>query len=173
MQKLENILKSKGRVTREIMEEFFSQKPIIKIRDTIEQMGLDRHMPIELCSCEIAILTPYGILMQIRQMDNEQLGLWGGVIREYESPENAAIRELFEETGILITRKQLEPIEVDVHEHTYSNGDKAVFKSYRYMVRFDQVPKVTTDAESVGVIVVSHTILSHQHDFIKRLLGEK
>lgn len=129
-------------------------------------------MPIELESTEIALLTPFGVLMQIRPTDKDQLGTWGGVILDGETPEDGAVRELFEETGVEISKEQLEFVETNEHYHQYGNGDKAFFKSYRYIVRFDIVPKITTDEESVGAVMVVHTILSHQQDFIKRVLGE-
>lgn len=170
---LKACLESTGRVTRKIKETYFQGTSFKEIRDTIEQLGLDRHMPIELFSTEIAIVTPLGILMQIRPSDNDQLGLWGGVLHDGEEPVSGALRELYEETGLVFGRSQLEYIETNTHEHEYANGDKAVFTSYRYAVRLDKVPKITTDEESVGVFMVVHTIISHQHEFIKRLLGEK
>lgn len=167
----ERILNS-NRVTYEVKKEVFPGMTVKAIRNTLEEMGLDRHMPIELHSTEIALVTPFGILMQIRPSDKDQLGLWGGVIEENETPEDGAIRELLEETGILISKKKLEFVEVNEHYHKYANGDQAYFKSYRYIVRFDNVPQIVTDEESVGAVMVVHTILSHQQEFVKRVLGE-
>lgn len=162
-----------GRVTSDIKKEYFYGSGFGTIRDKLEEMGLDRHMPIELRSTEIAVVTPFGIMMQIRPSDKNQLGLWGGVLNDGEEPEDGAIRELVEETGIQLSKGQLEFVELNEHFHEYANGDKAYFKTYRYVVKFESIPKITTDEESVGAFMVVHTILEHQRDFIKRLLGEK
>lgn len=164
---------SQGRVSFAIKESFFPNCTVGEIRNKLEELGLDRHMPIELVSTEIALLTPFGVLMQIRPSDNDQLGTWGGVVEYGETPEESAIRELFEETGLRISADQLEFVEINSHFHEYSNGDKAYFFSHRYIVKFDHIPNITTDEESVGAIMVVHTILSHQQEFIKRVLGEK
>ncbi|MBR3614752.1 MAG: NUDIX domain-containing protein [Clostridia bacterium] len=129
-------------------------------------------MILELRSTEIAVLTPFGVIMQIRAYDHDQLGLWGGVLEEDEEPAAGAVRELKEETGLEITEEQLQFVEINEHFHEYANGDKAYFHSYRYILELDYVPKIVTDEESVGAIMVVHTILSHQQEFVKRVLGE-
>lgn len=141
-----------------------------QVRDLLEANGIDRHTTLELESVEIALLTPFGVLMQIRPLDKDQLGLWGGVMEKGETPKEAAVRELYEETRIEISLSQLEEAGIDEHFHEYSNGDKAQFKAYRFIVRFDYVPKVTTDEESVGAVMVAHTILKHQQDFVAQCL---
>lgn len=170
---LKRLIQKEGCVTSEIKHQFFYGVGFGEIRNRLEELGLDRHLPIELCSTEIAIVTPFGVMMQIRPTDHNQLGMWGGVLNDGEKPIDGAVRELLEETGILIDKKQLEFIEVNLHNHEYANGDKAVFKTWRYVVYFDYVPKITTDEESVGAYMVVHTILEHQQEFIKRILGEK
>ena len=161
-----------GRVTTKIKRENFAGMKVKEIRDFLEELGLDRHIPIELMSTEIALLTPFGVLMQVRPTDHDQLGMWGGVLRDGENPVQGAIRELYEETGIVIEESQLEFKELNDHFHEYANGDKAYFKSFRYVVRFDKVPKVVTDEESVGAVMVAHIILGHQQEFIGRVLSE-
>ena len=168
----EEILKE-GKLTLELKKKYFPGDDFKKIRDQLEELGLDRHMTLVLNSVEIALVTPLGIIMQIRPKDRDQLGLWGGVLLDDESPEDGAVRELYEETGIQISKEQLEFVEVNEHFHEYASGDKGIFISHRYIVRFDNVPEITTDEESVGAFMVVHTILSHQQDFVKRVLGEK
>lgn len=162
-----------GKITAEIRQQYFLGKSFGEIRNWLEANGLDRHMEIELISTEVAIQTPFGILMQVRASDNGQLGLWGGVVNDGETPTQAAVREVFEETGIKIGETDLEFVDIDTHTHQYANGDKAYFTAYRYVVHFDYVPEIQTDEESVGAFMVVHTILSHQQDFVKKLLKEK
>lgn len=155
-----------------IRSKYFSNWSFGEIRDWLEENDLDRHLPIELASTEIAICTPFGVLMQIRPSDNDQLGMWGGVLNPGEQPVYGAVRELREETGIEVKAEDLEFIEINEHDHKYANNDKAHFKTYRYRLSLNYVPKVTTDEESVGAVMVAHTILSHQQDFIRRMLDE-
>ena len=166
-------IEAKGRVTHQLRKKFFPGCDSQTIRKKLEEIGLDRHLPIELFSTEIAIKTPLGILMQIRSTDKDQLGLWGGVLIEGESPLEGAIRELKEETGILFDKNQLKFLEVNKHFHKYANGDKVIFTSFRFVLNLDYVPKIMTDEESVGAFMVVHTILEHQQEFVKRLLDEK
>lgn len=163
---------SAGMVTAEIQNDVFQGYGFLKIRNCLEENGLDRHMPIELTSTEIALLTPQGVLMQSRPSDRGQLGMWGGVVEHGETPIEGAIRELREELGLEVAEEQLEFVEIDIHDHEYANGDKAHFKCYRYILKLDYVPKVTFDSETSSAIMVVHTIISHQQNFIKRVLGE-
>lgn len=153
-----------------VKQGYFPGLKFMEIRNLLEENGLDRNTTLELESVEIAVLTPFGVLMQIRSFDANQLGVWGGVIENDETPKEAAVRELKEETGIKISPSQLEEAGIDEHFHQYDNGDKVNFKSYRFIVRFDYVPKVTTNEESVGAVMVAHTILDHQKDFIRECL---
>lgn len=173
MQQVKAEISAAGYVTAEIKEKYFYGVGFGEIRNRLEEMGFDRHLPIELRSTEIALLTPFGVMMQIRPTDHDQLGMWGGVLNDGEAPIDGAIRELAEETGIQVDESQLEFVEVNQHDHKYANGDQAKFKTWRYVVRFDHIPEITTDEESVGTFMVVHTILGHQQEFIKKLLGEK
>lgn len=163
-----------SRVTLEAKERFFPGMSFIEIRNWLEENGLDRHMPLELRSTEIAIKTPFGVVMQIRPIDNDQLGMWGGVIEDGETPLAGAVRELKEETGLVVTEDSLKFVEINDHYHKYAaTGDQVYFKTWRFVLELNYVPKITTDEESVGVFMVPHTILSHQQKFIKKILGEE
>lgn len=164
-----------GKITENIRKNFFSGMELHDIRNKLEDMGLDRHMSIDLHSTEIAILTPYGLLMRVRTSDNK-LGLWGGVLKDDEQPYEGALRELAEETRLPIKDSQLHFVEVNEYDYEYDNGDKAHFRSYRYIVRLEYLPEIVFDEESTGVGLIKipddPAILNHQQDFIKSILAE-
>ncbi len=165
-------LQKVGRITPEIREEFFKGLNFLQIRNALEENGIDRHTPIDLISTEVAILTPEGIFMQSRPSDNGQLGMWGGVVNDGEEPIDGAVRELKEELGLDIAKEQLVFVEVDNHYHKYANGDKAYFQCYRYILKLETLPQVVFDSETSSAVMVRHTIISHQQNFIKHVLGE-
>lgn len=165
-------IEKEGKLTKNCKEKYFQGMNVIQIRDWFESHNLDRHLPIEVESTEIAIKTPFGILMQIRACDNSQLGLWGGVIEDRETPEECAMRELLEECNITVTKDKLKFMETNKHFHEYSNGDKAFFTTYRYLLEYDYVPKITTDEESVGAFMIVGLILDHQKEFVKKILQQ-
>lgn len=165
-------IRKAGVVTTAIRERYFHGKSVSYMRSWLEQNGLDKHMPIELKSTEICIITPLGILMQIRPEDNNQMGMWGGVLNDDESPKEGAVRKLKEELNLEVSIEELEFVEENNHKHEYGNGDKAVFHAYRFKLEMDDVPKFKTSSQFV-VQLCTHNVLSHQHEFMKRMLGEK
>lgn len=173
MDKAVEAIRNAGVVTYAVRHTYFQGQGFGAIRNWLQENGLDRHLAIELRSTEIALVTPFGIMMQIRPTDHDQLGLWGGVLKDTETPEDGAIRELREETGIEFPADALEFMEENDHSHQYANGDKAIFHCYRFKIVLDYVPKIKTDEESTGVFMLVHTVLDHQQDFVKRILGEK
>ena len=177
MKNLISDIANKGRVSRDIRIKFFSDKSFSEIRDWLERNGLDRHMPIELTSTEVAIQVPGGVLLQVRSADKNQLGMWGGVLESGETPVEGAIRELYEETGLLVTRDDLMFIEINKHQHKYANGDIAFFKSYRFVIEYAELPTMKLDSESNGFRIISSieevaNVLSHQQNFLTQLLRE-
>lgn len=166
-------IREAGVVTSAIWQTYFQGQGYRYIRNWLEEHGLDRHLAMEQRSTEIALVTPFGIMMQIRPTDHDQLGLWGGILTDTETPEDGAIRELREETGLEFPVEALEFMEENDHSHQYANGDKVIFHCYRFKIVLDYVPKIQTDEESTGVYMLVHTVLDHQQDFVKRVLGEK
>lgn len=166
-------IRETGVVTSEIRSKYFAGKGVSCIRTWLEENGLDRHMPIELQSVDVALITPIGLMMQIRHIDNDQLGLFGGSIQDGESPEECAIRKIKEQVGLDVPKEQLQFVEENDHTHQYANGDKGIFHSYRFKVEFDHVPEVKTGGDYADVYFTAHTVLSHQVEFVKKILGEK
>ena len=146
---------------------------IAEIRDKLEEMGIRRHIVIEAKTTEIAIITPKGILMQIRSDEGNSLSLWGGEILDDEDPADAAVRRLYEESGIKVEREQMEFRNIYGHRYKYENGDTCDFHTYQYAVILDYVPEVTlNDKTSIGSLLINHTIVGHQQPFIQNLLTE-
>lgn len=170
---LKGTLVEKPVVTREMQKQYFPGKNFSEIRDMLEEMGLQRTMPIELVSTEIAIFLPEGIVMQERATDAQQLGLWGGVVNDGEKPRDGAVRRLAQETGMKIDKNQLRFVEVDPHVHVYDNGDEAIFHAHRYILNLYEEEKFQTDSESSAVILTKDNeeeldrVLSHQRDFVR------
>lgn len=146
---------------------------IEETRDKLEKMGISRHILIEAKTTEIAVVTPKGILMQIRSDESNSVSLWGGIIYDDEDSVDAAVRRLYEESGIKVEREQMEFKNIYGHSYTYENGDKCYFHTYQYAVYLDHVPEVIlNDDTSIGSILVNNTILSHQQPFVQDLLNE-
>ena len=160
-------------VTSEMRKTMFAGMNFLQIRDYLESHGLDRHMPIELESTEIALLTPKGIILQVRSQ-NEGIGLWGGSIEYGETPIEGAIREVFEETGLRLEAWDLKYVEKKKHFHCYPNGDQAIFTAYRYVVKMSNVPEIKlTDGESVGYIIskeIPKELMEEERDFVEKLI---
>lgn len=170
-----NLHLESGYLSESIRKEYFPNMGVRQLRDTLEAMGLDRHMPIEYASTEVCIKTPKGILMQVRVADNGALGMWGGVLQDGERPVNGAIREVAEETGLNLFEEDLRFIETNLHNHCYANGDCAKFLTYRFVVELDEVPDIVLDTETNGFELVKDEeecsrVLSHQRDFIERMM---
>lgn len=168
---LKNMLLENPSLSAKMRKEYFPKKSVKAIRDWLEQNGLDRHLPLEFDSTEVAIITPKGIAMQVRASDNNSLGLWGGVLQDGEEPIYGAVRELKEETGLEIAPENLQFVGIDTHTHTYANGDMAKFHAYRYIVTLSYVPEIKTDVESTGYILLT-PILKHQKDFVQSILDK-
>lgn len=145
-----------------------------EIRDWMEENGFDRHIMVELKSTEILFMTPKGVMMQVRTADDGKLGVFGGVMHDDEEPKLGAIREVYEETGLKLTKRDLKYVGYNRHEHTYTNGDKALCHTYRYIVRFAEVPRITLNYEASGVEFVNtvkSNIIDHQQEFVGEALS--
>ena len=152
---------------------YFRGLSMEETRDKLEEMGLRRDISIEAKTTEIAIVTPDGVLMQVRSDENNMLSLWGGIVRDDEEPADAAVRRLFEETGIKISKSDLVLNKEYGHSYTYENGDRCYYFTYQYYVFFDHVPEISqTDETTVEAMLIKHTITPHQHEFVQSLLSE-
>lgn len=156
------------------LQELFKDRNFPFIRQWLEDHELDRHMMLELSSTEIAIITPYGVMMEIRAADNGMLGLPGGVLRGGETMSECAVREVWEELGLRIDQRDLTFVEDNLHTHEYANGDKALFRCCRFVCKMQDIPlTLEVDEESLGVEIVKEVtddILPEQQEFVGRCI---
>lgn len=156
-------------ISEYIIHQCFDGMNFQKIRDWLEQNGYDRHTMIELRSTEILIVTPKGVMMQVRTADQGKLGVFGGVLNDLEEAREGAVRELKEETGLAVKMQDLQYVGYNKHEHTYTNGDKVFFHTYRYLLRLKEVPQMELNYEANGVEFVTTVvpnIIEHQQQFV-------
>jgi len=175
MKKILQKIKEKGYVPYEVRTSIFKNLDIMQIRNWLEWRGIDRHLPIELHSTEIAICTPEGVLMQIRACDNDALGMWGGCLECNETPIDGAVRELYEETSLSFPEEMLKFVDTYEHTHTYANGDSAIYHTYRFVINLNYIPEITVDEESHGFDLVNtkkdvKRVLKDQQEFILKLI---
>ena len=94
------------------------------------------HAPIMQCGASVIVVNEFGELLLQKRRDNGCWGFHGGSIELNEIVEEAAKRELFEETGL--TAKSLELFGVfsgpDMH-YVYPNGDEVSNVDIVYICR--------------------------------------
>lgn len=156
---IEKIKKEKC-ITFKTREKYFKGKNFKEIRNWLEIHNIDRHIVIELKSAGVVILisTPNNkekVLVQVRATEKARLAVFGGGIEDNETPIEAAIRELKEETGIEAKKEQLEFLEINEHDLEYENGDKARYIATIYVLRLSEYPKIKLDNESNGILAIS------------------
>ena len=83
------------------------------------------HAPVLLWGAGVIIENPEGEILLQRRADNHCWGIAGGSIELGESTEEAAKRELFEETGLIADELELFSVFSGKNQHyIYPNGDE-------------------------------------------------
>lgn len=124
---------------------------------------------------EIAIITPCGVLMQMKRTDNNQFRMWGCVLEGDETPIQGAINVLQEEAGLAVDANDLTI--VNIYNSFFEGKDDLISKTeiYRFILEFDYLPTLNINPEYTGWIVFSKTevtesVVECQREFIKTLV---
>lgn len=98
-------------------------------------------------------------LLQLRDekpsiQDSGLVSIWGGALEPGESPEQAAIRELYEELGISVDKSQLEYLGLcTLNGNQRDGGGPDAYDIHMYFLEID--PTVTTHCfEGQGIVRV-------------------
>lgn len=156
---IEKIKKEKC-VTFNTIEKYFKGKNFKEIRNWLETNNIDRHTAIYIKSAGVVILISSPnkndkVLVQVRSSEKARLGIFGGGIENNETPIEAAIRELKEETGIEACEEQLDFLEINEHDLEYENGDKVHYVASLYLLKLSEYPTIKLDSESNGILTIS------------------
>jgi 8-oxo-dGTP pyrophosphatase MutT (NUDIX family) len=92
------------------------------------------HDPLWLSSAMGAVIDDDGRVLLGRRADVGAWALPGGIIDPAEQPADAAIREVFEETGVVAVPETLTSVSVS-QPITYANGDKVQYLEYCFRCR--------------------------------------
>lgn len=85
------------------------------------------NVPVVVAGVSVIMINEKKEILLIHRKDNDLWGLPAGSIELNESPENAAKREVFEETGLMIKTDDLQLLNVfggSDFFYTYPNGDQ-------------------------------------------------
>ena len=153
-------IKKEKCVTFNTIEKYFKGKNFKEIRNWLETNNIDRHTAIYIKSAGVVILISSPnkndkVLVQVRSSEKARLGIFGGGIENNETPIEAAIRELKEETGIEACEEQLDFLEINEHDLEYENGDKVHYVASLYLLKLSEYPTIKLDSESNGILTIS------------------
>jgi 8-oxo-dGTP pyrophosphatase MutT (NUDIX family) len=101
------------------------------VLDLRQQVG---HSPLWLATAMGAVLDEQGRVLLGRRADSGSWTLPGGIIDPAEQPADAAVREIFEETGVVAAPEALTSIGVSP-PITYPNGDQVQYLEFCFRCR--------------------------------------
>lgn len=96
------------------------------------------HMPIVHICASVIVEAPDGSILLQKRSDNGMWGYSGGSLELFEKAEDAAVRELYEETGLKALPNELELFGVfsgEALHYTYPNGDEVSTVDIVYICR--------------------------------------
>jgi 8-oxo-dGTP pyrophosphatase MutT (NUDIX family) len=134
------------------------------VRDLRAHIGHDR---LWLSTAAGVVLNDEGELLLGRRADTGTWGLPGGIIEPGEQPADGAVREIFEETGVIAVPEVLAAVTVS-GQITYPNGDQVQYLELLFRCRAVGGTAQVNDSESVEV---SWHALGRLPDLHERVLG--
>jgi ADP-ribose pyrophosphatase YjhB (NUDIX family) len=117
------------------------------VRDLRAHIG---HQMLWLSTAAGAVLDAEGRVLLVRRADNGAWALPGGIIDPAEQPADAAVREVFEETGVVAVPEALTSVSVS-RPTTYPNGDQVQYLELTFRCRPAGGEARVNDTESVEV----------------------
>ena len=161
-----------GNVSYYIQKKYFPNDTEESIRDKLEEMNLNRHMPIEVQKIETILFTPQGILMQIKSEDSKIIGLWEGRRKLKENPYDCVRRTFSEEIKLEIEVSKFEFIKPYSYLYKDENGDQIYFYIFMYMAQIEKVPQIKNSKIISFEKISDYEIHDYQKKFIKNALVE-
>lgn len=138
------------------------------------------HAPLVMTACGVLIENPNGELLLQRRKDSGLLGLPGGAMEPGETFEEAARREVREETGLLVGELKLVGIYSGPDQIlTYPNGDVCcytgiVFYTTQFMGELLQETNETWEHRFFAKSEIPDTVTSYDRRMVDRWIsGEK
>ena len=107
------------------------------------------HIPLILVAAGVIIVDDKGRVLLQQRTDNNKWGILGGGIEPGETVEEAAKREVYEESGLIVENIQLFNIYSGEEQHyTYPNGDEVYCINIVFITKNFQGDIRVDDAES-------------------------
>lgn len=108
------------------------------------------HDLLWLSSATAVVLDDYGRVLLGRRSDTGTWALPGGIVDPAEQPADAAIREVFEETGVVAVPERLLAVTVS-RPFSYPNGDQVQYLDLAFRCRAIGGEARVNDSESTEV----------------------
>lgn len=115
-----------------------------------ELRSLVGHRPLWLSTAAAVVLGGEGHVLLGRRADTGRWALPGGIVDPAEQPADAAVRECFEETGVMVVPEALTSVTVSP-PRTYVNGDQVRYLELTFRCRAVGGEASVNDEESLEV----------------------
>jgi 8-oxo-dGTP pyrophosphatase MutT (NUDIX family) len=115
-----------------------------------ELRSLVGHRPLWLSTAAAVVLGGEGHVLLGRRTDTGRWALPGGIIDPAEQPADAAVRECFEETGVMVVPEALTSVSVSP-PRIYANGDQVRYLELTFRCRAVGGEARVNDEESLEV----------------------
>jgi 8-oxo-dGTP pyrophosphatase MutT (NUDIX family) len=136
-----------------------------------ELRSLVGHRPLWLSTAAAVVLGGEGHVLLGCRTDTGRWALPGGIIDPAEQPADAAVRECFEETGVIAVPEALTSVSVS-QPTTYANGDQVQYLELTFRCRAAGGAARVNDEESLEVRWHSLDALPELDDGVLSLLTQ-